>query len=274
MRRWPSSSKGGPVSDAGASQVRLQSDGAGASVTLDRAEKLNALTPEMIDELAEAASRTDRDTGIRCAILTATGDKAFCVGADVKAWAGLERLDMWRRWVRRGHQVFDQWARLRVPVIAAINGHALGGGLELATVADIRIGVASATFGLPEATIATCPGWSGTQRLVGLIGAGQVKYLALTGTRIDALEARRIGILHEQLKDKGVLVRAGELADTICKLAPVSVQLTKQIIDAGRGDGLAATLETMAGALAATTPDAREGGASFREKREPQDPGE
>ena len=255
-------------------RIKVHVDGAVATVILDRAEKLHALTPEMIETLADIATRMDADARIRCVILTAAGDKAFCVGADINAWAGLEPLDMWRRWVRRGHQVFEQWARLRVPVIAAINGHALGGGLELATVADIRIGVASATFGLPEATIATCPGWSGTQRLVGLIGAGQVKYLALTGTRIDALEARRIGILHELVKDKDVLVRAGELAAAICKLAPVSVQLTKQIIDAGRGDGLAAALETMAGALAATTADAREGIASFREKRQPEYRGE
>lgn len=253
-----------------ASRIRLQIDGAVATVILDRAEKLHALTPEMMETLADIATRIDADAGIRCAILTAAGDKAFCVGADINAWAALEPLDMWRRWVRRGHQVFDQWARLRVPVIAAINGHAFGGGLELAAVADIRIAIGSATFGLPEATIATCPGWSGTQRLAALIGASQVKYLALTGTRIDAMEARRIGILHEQVKDQDVLARARELAAGICKLAPVSVQLTKQIIDAGRGDGLAAALETMAGALAATTADAREGIASFREKRQPE----
>ena len=256
------------------SRIKYKVDGAVATVILDRAEKLHALTPEMIETFADIAARIDADAAIRCVILTAAGDKAFCVGADINAWAGLEPLDMWRRWVRRGHQVFDQWARLRVPVIAAINGHAFGGGLELAAVADIRIGVGSATFGLPEATIATCPGWSGTQRLVALIGASQVKYLALTGMRIDATEARRIGILHEQVKDKDLLARAGELAATICKLAPVSVQLTKQIIDAGRGDGLAAALETMAGALAATTADAREGVASFREKRRPEYRGE
>jgi len=251
------------------SLIKLQFDAAVATVTLDRAEKLHALTPEMIETLADIAARIDADAGIRCVILTANGDKAFCVGADINAWAALEPLDMWRHWVRRGHQVFDQWARLRVPVIAAINGHALGGGLELAAVADIRIAVASATFGLPEATIATCPGWSGTQRLAALIGASRVKYLALTGTRIDAMEAWRIGILHEHAKDNDVLARARELAAGICKLAPVSVQLTKQIIDAGRGDGLAAALETMAGALASTTADAREGVASFREKRQP-----
>lgn len=251
------------------SQVRLQIDAAVATVMLDRAEKLHALTPEMMEALADIAARIDADAGIRCVILTAVGDKAFCVGADINAWAALEPLDMWRRWVRRGHQVFDQWARLRVPVIAAINGHAFGGGLELAAVADIRIAVASAKFGLPEATIATCPGWSGTQRLAALIGASQVKYLALTGTRADAMEARRIGILHEYV-DKDVLARARELAAGVCKLAPISVQLTKQIIDAGRGEGLATALETMAGALAATTADAREGVASFREKRQPE----
>ena len=238
-----------------ASRIKLHIDGTVATVILDRAEKLHALTPEMMETLADIAARIDADSGIRCVILTAAGDKAFCVGADINAWAALEPLDMWRRWVRRGHQVFDQWARLRVPVIAAINGHAFGGGLELAAVADIRIAVASARFGLPEASIATCPGWSGTQRLAALIGASQVKYLALTGTRIDAMEAWRIGILHEQVKGNDVLARASEIAAGICKLAPVSVQLTKQIIDAGQGEGLASALESMAATAPASAPD-------------------
>ena len=171
--------------------------------------------------------------------------------------------------MRRGHQIFEQWARLRVPVIAAINGHALGGGLELAAVADIRIAAAGATFGLPEATIATCPGWSGTQRLAALIGASRVKYLALTGMRIDADEAWRIGVVHERVAAGQALARAREVAAGVCALAPLSVQLTKQLIDAGSGAGTALALEAMAGALAATTDDGREGVASFREKRKP-----
>jgi enoyl-CoA hydratase/carnithine racemase len=255
--------------DSQTEQVKLQIDAQVATVTLNRAEKLHALTPDMIEALGNIATRIDADADIRCVILTASGDRAFCVGADINAWASLDPLDMWRRWVRRGHQVFDQWARLRAPVIAAINGHAFGGGLELAAVADIRIGIASAQFAIPEATIATCPGWSGTQRLATLIGTGRVKYLALTGTRIDADEAWRIGLLHEKV-DGDALKRARELATTICKLAPVSVQLTKQLIDAGQGAGVAMALEAMAGALAATTADAREGIASFREKRQPE----
>ncbi len=256
----------------GEGSITLAIDGPIATVTIDRQKKLNALTPEMIETLAQIASELDADRVVRCVILTAAGEKAFCVGADINAWSAYSPLDMWRRWVRRGHQVFDQWARLRVPVIAAINGHAFGGGLELAVLADIRIATAQAAFALPEAKIATCPGWSGTQRLVALIGASRVKYLALTGTRIDAAEAYRIGIVHECIEGGAaeVMRRARELAAGISAMAPVSVQLVKQVIDAGEGQGLAAALETMAGALAATTEDAAEGLASFREKREPK----
>ena len=173
---------------------------------------------------------------------------------------------MWRAWIKRGHQVFDLWARLRVPVIAAINGHALGGGLELAAAADIRVATTAATFGLPEASIGTVPGWSGTQRLAKLIGANRVKYLALTGRRIDADEAYRIGLLAEPPSADPVGMARAIAAD-ICRLAPVSVQLAKQIVDAGSGEGLAAALEAIAGGLAASTADAREGKLSFAQKR-------
>src|SRR5258706_5037456 len=179
-----------------ASRIKLHIDGTVATVILDRAEKLHALTPEMMETLEDIAARIDADSGIRCVILTAAGDKAFCVGADINEWAALQPLDMWRRWVRRGHQVFDQWARLRQPVICAINGHAFGGGLELAITADIRIAAEHAQFALPEASIGTCPGWSGSQRLVQLIGASRAKYLALSGTRVSAAHALAGGPAH------------------------------------------------------------------------------
>jgi len=247
--------------------VTLAIDGAVATVTLNRPEKLNSLTPDMIEALAEHAARIDADPTVRCAILTAAGDKAFCVGADINAWSALQPLDMWRRWTKRGHQVFDQWARLRVPVVAALNGHALGGGLELAAVADIRVADRRASFGLPEAGIATCPGWSGTQRLTGLIGPSRVKYMALTGRRMDAEQAWRVGLVQELADPGTALAAAQKIATDIACLAPVSVQLTKQLIDGATGEGLAAALEGMAGALAATTQDAAEGLRSFREKR-------
>jgi enoyl-CoA hydratase/carnithine racemase len=241
-----------------------------ATVALNRPTKLNALTPAMIETLAAHATRIDGEESIRCVVLTAAGDKAFCVGADINDWSALEPLDMWRRWTRRGHQVFDQWARLRVPVVAAINGHALGGGLELAAVADIRVADRRATFGLPEAGIATCPGWSGTQRIARLIGTSRVKYLALTGRRLSAEDAWRVGLVQELSEPGKALDTARAIATDIARQAPISVQLTKQLIDGGAGEGLAAAFEGMAGALAASTRDAKEGMRSFREKREPR----
>lgn len=238
-----------------------------AVVRLERPGKLNALTPEMIAQLGQIALDLDKRTDLRAVVLSASGDRAFCVGADIRVWSGLQPLDMWRQWVRDGHRVFDAWANLRLPVIAAIKGHAFGGGLELLATADIRVSSSSATFALPEAGIATCPGWSGTQRLVKLIGPSQVKLMALTGRRIDANEAQRVGLIQDICEPGNVMAHALELAQQICKQAPISVQLTKQLIDAGTGTNVAAVLEGMAGALAATTVDAKEGLASFSERR-------
>lgn len=247
--------------------IKFERSGTVAVVTLDRPEKLNALTPAMLERLEAVAAELDTWTDVRAAVLTGAGPKAFCVGADINEWSALEPLDMWRQWVPRGHRVFDRWAALRVPVIAAINGHALGGGLELAAVADIRIADPAATFALPEAGIATCPGWSGTQRLVRIIGASKVKTLALTGRRVDATRAYQMGLVDEIAEAGRALDAAIEMARQIARLAPVSVQLTKQLVNAANGEGAAVTLESMAGALAATTFDAKEGMLSFREKR-------
>jgi enoyl-CoA hydratase len=207
---------------------------------------------------------------VRVVVLTGGGGKAFCVGADINEWAALAPLDMWRRWVKRGHQVFDQWARLRQPVIAAINGHAFGGGLELAIAADVRIAADGAAFALPEASISTCPGWSGTQRLVRLIGASRTKYLALSGTRMSATGALASGLVHEVVPPDELSARALALAQDMAGKAPVALQLTKQLINAAAGEGVAVALEAMAGALAASTDDAAEGIQSFQDKRAPR----
>jgi enoyl-CoA hydratase/carnithine racemase len=249
--------------------VRLEREGYVATVTLARSAKLNSLTPAMLDELERCARELEADNTVRVVVLAAEGEKAFCVGADINEWAALAPLDMWRRWVRRGHQVFDQWARLRQPVIAALNGHAFGGGLELAITADIRFTVETAQFALPEAAIATCPGWSGTQRLVGLIGASRTKYLALSGRRLTALEALAGALVHQVVAPADLRRSTLALAHEIAAKAPVSVQLTKQLVNAASGEDSAATLEAMAGALAATTEDAAEGIRSFRDKRAP-----
>jgi enoyl-CoA hydratase len=237
------------------------------TVTLNRELKLNTLTPAMLNELEAHARAIDADRDIRVVILTGAGNRAFCVGADITQWAALEPLDMWRQWVKRGHQVFDQWARLRQPVIAAINGHAFGGGLELAISADIRIATTAAQYALPEASIATCPGWSGSQRMVRLIGGSQTKYLAISGQRLSASQALQAGLVHEIVDVDGLMVRAKALACEMATKAPISLQLTKQLVNAATGEDKDAVLEAMAGALAASTQDAAEGIASFKEKR-------
>jgi enoyl-CoA hydratase/carnithine racemase len=246
-------------------RVALATDGAVATVTLERAAKLNALSSEMLDELEGHLADLDRDNAIRVVVIAAAGDRAFCVGADVNAWSALEPLDMWRRWIRDGHRVLRRLSVLRQPTIAAINGFAFGGGLELALAADIRIAAESASFAMPETKIGTLPGWAGTSRLPAAIGAARAKQMIFSGARIDAATAERWGLVNEIVPGDRLLARVRELALEIAGNAPVAVQLAKAAIN-----GDAASLEGIAGALAAGTDDLREGVASFREKREPR----
>ena len=243
-------------------RVLVAVDGTIATVTLNRPEKLNALDPAMLARLDTVLAALDRDAGVRVVLLAAAGDRAFCVGADVNAWAALEPLAMWRDWVREGHRVFDRLAALRQPTIAIINGFAFGGGLELALAADLRLAAAEAAFAMPEVKIGTLPGWAGTRRLPDAIGVARAKQLVFSGARIDATTAEHWGLVNEVVLRDGLLPRARAMAEEIAANAPVAVQLAKAAIDGG-----AAALEAMAGALAATTADGREGMAAFREKR-------
>ncbi|MCC6790104.1 MAG: enoyl-CoA hydratase/isomerase family protein [Thermomicrobiales bacterium] len=245
-------------------QVLLEIDGPIATVTLNRPEKLNSLTPEMLDTLERIVRQLDRDVSVRAVVVTGAGDRAFSVGADINAWAALEPIEMWRCWVRDGHRVFDAFAGLRQPTIAALNGFTFGGGLELALAADIRVAAEGIELGAPEVKIGTVPGWGGTQRLPALIGAARAKQLIFTGARIDAMKAEAWGLVNEVVPRAELMARALAMADEIAANAPISVQIAKQVIDGG-----GATLEALAGALAATTADGREGVASFREKRAP-----
>ncbi|MFN2202863.1 MAG: enoyl-CoA hydratase/isomerase family protein [Caldilineaceae bacterium] len=245
-------------------QIRLAVEGPIATITLARADKLNALTPAMLASLEEIATELEQDDTVRVVLLRGEG-RAFCVGADIHAWTALEPQQMWRLWIRNGHRVFERVARLPQPVIAAVHGFAFGGGLELAMAADIRIAAEGTAFALPEVTLATVPGWGGTQRLPAKIGLGRAKRMVYTGERIDAQTAERWGLVEEVVPADRLVERVQELAATIARNAPLAVQLAKQVMS---GDSIA--LEAMAGALAATTEDAKEGLAAFRERRTPQ----
>jgi len=240
-----------------------------ALIRLDRPEKLNALDAAMIAALSDAADRIDADPTLRMAILTGAG-RAFCVGGDVAAWSALDPIAMGQRWVREGHRVFDKLARLRVPLIAVLNGPALGGGMELAGLADRRIAEAGAVLGLPETGIGMVPGWSGTQRLVRRFGAGPVRRMALFGERFDADAAYRVGLVDEVVGAGEGLARARGLATEAAGRGRLAAILAKQMINAAETEEGGAVLEMLAASVVSGTAELAEGVAAFRERRKPR----
>ena len=242
-------------------------EGPVATITLDRPEKLNALTMAMLEGLDAACTAIDRDEAVRAVIVASASPKAFCAGAEILEWGPQGALGMWQRWIRDGHRAFDRLARLRQPTIAAIGGIAYGGGLELALACDLRVAAAGARFAFPEVTIGAIPGWAGSQRLPRLVGAGRAKQLILAGEPIDAATAAAWGLVNEVVPADRLADRALELARRIAENAPTAVQASKQLVDAAGGDGLASAVESLAAGLAASTDDAREGIAAFRGKR-------
>jgi enoyl-CoA hydratase len=247
-------------------KVKFAIQGAIARITLDRPEKLNALDPEMLAALEDAVSQAEQSREVRVIILEAAGEKAFCVGADILAWAALSPLDMWSEWVRRGHRVFDRLERAKQPVICAIQGFAYGGGLELALACDIRIITDLARFAMPEVKLGTVPGWGGTDRLPKLIGSARAKQMIFTGEPIAAEVAERWGLANEVVSAASLGDRVTGLAEKIAGNAPVAVQTAKQLI----ANCSSATLESLAAAVNAFSDDAKEGLAAFREKRAPK----
>ena len=248
-------------------KILLHIDAHVARVTLNRPDKLNALDPEMLIGLEEVLATLERNRDVRVVLLTGAGERAFCVGADINAWAALEPLDMWRSWIRNGHRVFDRLVRLRQPVIAMLNGFTFGGGLELALAADVRLAAEDAMLALPEVKIATLPGWGGTHRLPALIGQARARQMIFTGNRIDAAKAERWGLINECYPRSALMDEARSMADAIAANAPLSVQMAKEAMNSTLLPGASMAIEALAGALAASTADGREGVASFRERR-------
>jgi enoyl-CoA hydratase len=241
-----------------------------AIVTLGRVAKANALDFPMLDALERALDAIDRDDTVKAMVLASASPKAFCAGGDIAAWGALSPRDMANRWIRDGHRIFDRLAGLRQPTIAAIEGLAYGGGLELAACCDMRLAGDAARFAFPETTVATAPGWGGTQRVLRLIGPARTKRLAFTGTPIDAALALAWGLVEEVVPAGHALDRALALAGEITRASAVSVQLAKQMIDAQTTGQSVVALDAMAAAVTLAGPDAAEARAAFREKRKPK----
>lgn len=249
------------------SAVQIIRHGKVAELRLDNPAKMNAFTVEMLGQLAAHLEVIDHDTSIAAVMLTATGDRAFCTGADINGWGDLSPAEFARHWVRDGHRIFDRLARLGKPTIAVLNGHAFGGGLELAAACDLRVMATGASLALPEAGVGIVPGWSGTQRLLRLMPEPIVKEMALFGNRVKADRALAIGFVVAIGDDPRALALA--LLERAVTLSPRAVEISKSMIHAAIGEDRAAMVEALGSAAIAASADRDEGVASFREKRKP-----
>jgi enoyl-CoA hydratase len=244
-----------------------------ALVTLNRPERMNTLGGPMKEELRDALLQRARNDGeVRAVVLTGAGERAFCAGADIKERVAQNlSLPEYHLRQRATHELFRGIETLEKPVIAAINGVALGGGLELALCADIRLCASHAKLGLPEARIGALPAAGGTQRLPRLVGMGWAKQLMLSCEHIDAELALRIGLVTQVLPGAELLGAALALAGRIAANAPLSLRFIKQAVDLGLQVGIEAGLEyeRYAAAIVVSSEDRREGMQAFVEKRQP-----
>jgi len=239
-----------------------------ATITINRPDKLNALNDTVIDELGQAVGTVEADEAVKGVILTGAGPKAFVAGADIAELSRQGPLDGKAR-ALVGQTVFRRLERLGKPVIAAVNGFALGGGCELAMACHIRIASDRAKFGQPEVKLGIGPGYGGTVRLPRLVGRGRALELLLTGEVIDAPEAYRIGLVNRVVPGDRLLAEAEALLRTILANGPVAVRLCLEAVDTGLEipSEEALKLEANTFGLLASTHDMREGMAAFLEKR-------
>ena len=241
-----------------------------ATITLNRPEALNAFSKEVIEEVLNAIEDVKADENVRVVILTGAGEKAFSAGADIKAMKGMNALKA-RELSLMGEKLCLALENLEKPVIAAINGYALGGGLEVAMACDIRIASENARMGQTEINIGLIPGWGGTQRLTRLVGATKAKELIFTGKMIDAKTAEQIGLVNMVVPQSNFRETVRQFALELTQKAPVALKIAKALINKGAETSLdvALALEREGFGVVASTEDLQEGVSAFTEKRKP-----
>jgi len=245
-------------------------EGGVALVTVNRPDKMNALSTAVILELRDAFERIAEEPGIRAAMVTGAGEKAFVAGADIGELETLSAADA-RQFSLRGQRVFRLLETSGKPSVAAVNGFALGGGMELAMACTVRFAAENARLGQPEVKLGIVPGYGGTQRLPRLVGRGRALELLLSGEPVTAAEAYRIGLVNAVLPQAELLGYSQSWLAKVLANGPLAVGLAMEAVDAGLDAGLdeGLRLEAAAFGLSAATEDRREGTRAFREKRRP-----
>ncbi len=258
-----------------AGHVRLQVEDGLAEVTVNRPEALNALNLEVLRELRDVLREVEGREDVRAVILTGAGDKAFVAGADIREMLPMRPLET-RRFAALGHEITRLLERMEKPVVAAVNGYALGGGCELALACDLRLASDRATLGLPEVGLGIFPGFGGTQRLTRLVGRGRASELIFTGDPVDAEEAARIGLVNRVVPHGELMEEARRLARRMLERGPLALKMAKSAVQQSQEVGLSSGLsyEREAFSLIFSTEDKVEGLKAFTEKRKPAFRGE
>ncbi len=252
------------------SGLRLDVDGRISLLTVNRPEKLNALNGRTVDGLSQFFRDAATDDDIGAVIVTGAGDRSFVAGADIEEITGFSALEG-RDWGRRGQEMLATIESFPKPVIAAINGYALGGGLELAMACHLRVASSSALLGQPEVKLGIVPGFGGTQRLPRIVGKGRALEMLLTGEPVGATRALAMGLVNAVVKPDELIGEAMGLAQRILRNGPVAVALILQSVNRGLEMPLAEALEWEVAqyALSCSTEDVREGTRAFLERRKP-----
>jgi enoyl-CoA hydratase len=249
----------------------LEREGPVAIVTINRPKALNALNATVMKEFIAVFDELERDASVRAVIITGAGDKAFVAGADIGELSALPTAEAATEKARAGHTVTQRFEHSRLPIIMAINGFALGGGLELAMGGDIRIAASTAKLGQPEVNLGIIGGFGGTQRLPRLVGEGMASYMLLSGEMISADEAKTANLVERVVPPDQLMTEAKRIASLIASKAPLAIAATKSAMHKGMQTDLHSALEIEASAFGrvAVTSDAREGTKAFLEKRPP-----
>lgn len=260
------------MSSASPETLIINRQGAVMEIRFNRPHRLNAVVEAFYTELLAALGEAESDPDVRCVVLTGEG-RAFCVGADMKEHGSAQRsLFQRRQYLQLGNDVCEAVLRLRKPVIAAVNGYALGAGAEMAVACDFIVMAEEAQIGFPETSIGTCIGGGVSKLLPQLVGLNMARQLLYTGRRIDGREAARIGLATSCHPQEALLVEAHQLAETLSRQAPVSIAMLKRLVNQGSDTGLESQLQQELDAVftCSTTADWQEGVDAFAEKRAPR----